>query len=175
MLKIGLTGNIGSGKTIVGRIFETLGIRVYYADQKAKLFLSSPEIIVQIGQTFGNAIFEKNNIISRKKLANLVFLNSEKLHLLNKIVHPAVIADFESWLQEKNDFAFSIMESALLFDTGYSTLFNKLIIVSAPEELRISRVMKRDGVSAKDVKMRMKNQIPEKDQINAKASPFLIL
>ncbi|MBL7721106.1 MAG: dephospho-CoA kinase, partial [Chitinophagaceae bacterium] len=117
MLKIGLTGGIGSGKSTVAKIFETLGIPVYYADAEAKRLMNSSETLKKvIRQNFGEATYE-NDQLNRKYLAGIVFNDPEKLELLNALIHPVTINDSEQWMQQQSA-PYSIKEAALLFESG---------------------------------------------------------
>ena len=165
MLKIGLTGNIGSGKSIVSIIFETLQVPVYHSDDRAKFILDKSESVSGLQKLFGKEIFDPSGKIDRKKIAGIVFNDKEKLTLLNSIIHPAVLRDFEGWAINQQSAPYIIMESAILFETGFSKLFDKIIIVTAPEKIRIERVMKRDQVSEEEIKNRIKNQLSEEDKI----------
>ncbi len=173
MLKIGLTGNIGSGKSIVSGIFKILQIPVYNADYNAKLFLDKPKVILKIKNNFGAEVIDKFGKINRKYLAEIVFTDAAKLRALNNIIHPTVVNNFMLWIKEQKNIPYVIMESAILFETEYSDLFDKIIVVTSPENIRISRVMKRDNITEADVKKRMKNQMKEKDKI--KKADFVIV
>jgi dephospho-CoA kinase len=164
MLKVGLTGNIGSGKSVVSNIFETLKIPVYRSDEEAKLILEKPEIIQHLVQLFTSAILDTNGKVERRKLASIVFNDSEKLSMLNGVIHPAVLGEFRSWVEIQNKAPYVIMESAILFETGYDKLFDKIIVVTAPEDIRIQRVMKRDHVSKDEVAIRIHNQMQEPEK-----------
>jgi len=160
MLRIGLTGGIGSGKSTVAKIFETLGIPVYYADEASKRLLNEDEALKQmIRQHFGEAVYS-NGILNRKELAAQVFDNSEKLALLNSIVHPATIKDAEEWMKTQNA-PYAVKEAALIFESGSQGQLDSVIGVYAPVALRISRVMQRDAVTREEVTSRMNRQINE--------------
>lgn len=160
MLKVGITGGIGSGKSIVSRVFEVLGIPVYYADTEAKRLMNSDEqLIRQLVLHFGPGAYD-NGVLNRKYLAAQVFGNTEKLELLNSIVHPVTIADAERWMQEQTT-PYAIKEAALIFESGSQEHLDIVIGVYAPEPLRIQRVMHRDNVSREEVKARMSKQINE--------------
>ena len=165
MQKVGLTGNIGSGKSVVAKIFETIGVPVYNADAKAKNIFDTPTLTQEIISTFGKSVVDKSGKINREKLANIVFSNEKQLVLLNSLVHPAVINDFKNWTCENDISPYVIMESAILFDTEYYKLFDKIIVVSTPEEIKIARVIKRDNVSGGSVYKRLQNQKPESEII----------
>jgi dephospho-CoA kinase len=173
MLKIGLTGNIGSGKSTVSRIFETLGVPVYRSDDEAKKILDKAEVTEKVKQLFGSEILDENGKINRGKLAAIVFSDKIKISNLNNIIHPLVMDDFKEWTVAHLEYSYIIMESAILFETNFSSLFDKIIFVSAPETVRINRIMLRDRVDAAHVKIRMKQQLSEKDKI--KKADFVIV
>lgn len=160
MLKIGLTGGIGSGKSTVAKVFEVLGIPVYYADEAAKRIMNDDELLQQqIIQHFGAAAY-KNNQLDRPYIASQVFNNKEKLELLNSLVHPATIRDAEQWMHKQNT-PYAIKEAALIFESGSQDQLDYIIGVSAPTPLRILRAMKRDGSTRDQVLARMGKQIQE--------------
>ncbi len=154
---IGLTGGIGSGKSTVARFFEQEGIAVYYADQAGRKVLEQPEIIKQVEAAFGSLVLVEGKV-DRQLLASLVFNNPEKLGKLNAIIHPAVRLDFENWKTFHGSEKFVIREAAILFESGTYLDCDKIILVTAPVETRISRVMARDGVSREQVEARMAHQ-----------------
>ena len=160
MQKIGLTGGIGSGKTTVAKLFEMLGVPVFYADLEAHHIRSKPEISEQIVQHFGSDILTENQI-DKRKLANIIFNNTEALHWINNLIHPLVEKAFEEWcnIQFEKKSTFVIMESALTFEANFERLFDKIIVVDAPEDLRISRVMNRENISKQEVLQRIGKQI----------------
>ncbi len=160
MLRIGLTGGIGSGKTIVAKVFETLGVPVYYADDATKRLMNTDEKLkASIIKNFGNDSY-KNGELDRKYIASIVFNDREKLELLNALTHPATIRDAEKWF-EKQTAAYCIKEAALLFESGADQHLDKVIGVSAPQRIRIERVVARDGVTADEVKKRINRQMDE--------------
>lgn len=171
MVKIGLTGGIGSGKSTVAKIFETLGIPVYYADTEAKRLMNSNEKIkVSIKQHFGEAAY-KNDELDRKYLADIVFNNPEKLELLNALIHPVTINDAEEWMQ-KQAAPYSIKEAALLFESGAAENLDFIVGVYAPQDLRIKRVMKRDNLSPDEILKRINRQVNE--EMKMKLCDFVI-
>jgi dephospho-CoA kinase len=160
MLRIGLTGGIGSGKSTVAKVFETLGIPVYYADTEAKRLMNeNDEIRRSIIQNFGEDAYS-NGQLNRKYLSEIVFRDSYQLDLLNSIVHPFTILDADLWMKKQSS-PYCIKEAALLFESGAVTRLDKVIGVYAPEALRIKRVMERDHSSREVVMQRMKNQMQE--------------
>lgn len=165
MLKIGITGGIGSGKTFICKIFEQLGVPVYYADERAKFLMNNQEEVINAIKTaFGEASY-KDGTLNRAYLAENVFNNKENLTKLNNIVHPAVFKDTQQWISQHQDAPFVLKEAALLFETGTYTQFDKNILVTAPEEVRIIRVMERDKVSKEQVEARMKNQLSDAEKM----------
>jgi dephospho-CoA kinase len=171
MLKIGLTGGIGSGKSIVARVFETLGIPVYYADDAAKRLMSTDENLKEsIIKNFGEECY-KSGQLDRKQLASIVFNNKEKLKLLNSLIHPATIADANEWMKKQKS-AYIMKEAALLFESGADKNLDYVIGVLSPADLRIKRVMQRDGLTEKEVMQRIDQQMDEKEKM--KRCDFII-
>jgi dephospho-CoA kinase len=172
MLKIGLTGGIGSGKTTVAKVFEVLGIPVYYADDAAKQLMNNNEALKQqLITSFGKETYFENGELNRKHLSSIVFADKEKLALLNSFVHPATIADAQQWFS-KQTAAYVVKEAALLFESGTAEGLDYVIGVTAPLTVRLKRVMDRDAVSAEEVKRRMANQIDE--QLKMKLCDFVL-
>lgn len=172
MLKIGITGGIGSGKTTVCNIFELLNIPVYNADLKAKqLMVSDKKLIESIKGLLGNESYSKEGKLNRSYIANIVFNNKKKLSKLNVLVHPAVKIDFDKWAMNQES-KYVLKEAALLFEAGSYRDLDFNILVSAPLEVRILRVMKRDNTDRQSIIARVNNQMPEEDKI--KLSDFYI-
>lgn len=173
MIKVAVTGGIGSGKSIVCRLFSALGIPVFYADSEAnRLMKEDPDVKNNIISTFGNEVYLSNGDIHRKKLADLIFNDNIALMKINEIVHPAVRNSFSQWT-EKQTTKYVIQEAAIVFESGASELFDKIITVYAPDELRIKRVMERDQVSREKVIERMNNQLS--DEFKISKSDFVIV
>ncbi len=165
MLRIGLTGGIGSGKTTVARIFATLGVPVYDADAASKkLMIENREVRNKIIKAFGEEAYHHHEL-NRSFLAEQVFNNKEKLSLLNSIVHPATIADADNWMRDQKA-PYAIKEAALIFESGSQKNLDKVIGVSSPLHLRIQRTMLRNGISEKEVIERMNNQMDEETKMN---------
>ncbi len=172
MLKTGITGGIGSGKTTVCKIFEILGIPVYYADDRAKyLMVNDKDLVKNIVSVFGEKSYLKNGELNRKYIADIAFKNKRKLEELNKAVHPAVKRDFDNWVNEQKA-PYLIKEAALLFETGRYKDLDLNILVSAPLDIRIKRVMLRDNIDKESVLARVNNQMPEEDKM--KLADFII-
>lgn len=173
MLKIGITGGIGSGKTTVCKVFQLLGIPLYNADIEAKKLLNfDKEVNNQIIKTFGKTIVNDNNQIDRVKLGSIVFNNKEKLEKLNKIVHPAVAKHFSNWLDINKEHQYILKEAAILFESNAYKAVDKVITVIAPLELRIKRSIDRDKTNRETVEQRIKNQMSDEEKI--KLSDYII-
>ena len=166
-LKIGITGGIGSGKSTVCKIFSLLGTPVYDADSHAKRLMTEDKILVaQIQEKFGKQSYAKSGELNRDYLSKEVFNNSLRLQALNGLVHPRVALDSERWMKENSNAPYVIKEAALLFETGSYKTLDKIIVVSAPEELRVQRVINRDtSRTREDVLKIIRNQMPEQDKI----------
>ncbi|UTW61071.1 dephospho-CoA kinase [bacterium SCSIO 12741] len=158
MKQIGITGGIGSGKTTVSRIFQSLGIPLYEADSRAKKVSNKdPEVRQQIIQLFGDKAYD-GGTLNRPFLAGEVFSQPDKLQQLNGIIHPAVGRDYEQWVSFQRQTPYTLKEAAILFESGSNRFLKAVILVTAPEELRIQRVMDRDGTNREEVLKRMANQ-----------------
>lgn len=165
MKRIGVTGGIGSGKTVVSEIFKTLGAKVYNADNRAKEILNSDHSVrSQIMNNFGDNIYT-NGIIDRKRLAAKVFNNPVDLSRLNAIVHPAVARDFERFLESNQNEDYIIKEAAILFESGSHKLLDSIVLVYSPIEVRIARVLERDKTNREAVLARMKNQMDDTEKM----------
>ncbi len=160
ILKIGLTGGLGSGKSTVAKIFGVLGIPVYYADAEAKRIMNSdPELKAQIIKHFGKEAYADNQL-NRAYLSSVVFDNKDKLSLLNSLVHPVTIRDSKEWINKQTT-PYAIKEAALIFESGSQEYLDYVIGVSAPAHLRIQRAMRRDNLTRGQVQQRMSKQIEE--------------
>lgn len=165
MLKIGLTGGIGSGKTTVAKVLEVLGVPLYYADEAAKELMYKNELLKQqLIFHFGEDTYFADGQLNRKHLSALVFADKEKLDLLNSLVHPVTIADAAAWFSRQTA-PYVVKEAALLFESGTAQGLDFIIGVTAPVELRIKRVMDRDGVTRDEVMRRMQNQLDEETKM----------
>lgn len=173
MLKAGITGGIGSGKTTVCKIFETLGIPVYYADDRAKwLMTHDPELVEAISNTFGKDAYLPEGQLNRAYLAKVVFGDDEKLAQLNALVHPAVFRDGYQWHSSQINVPYTLREAALLFESGSYRAIDKMIVVTAPLPVRVKRVMERDQVTEAAVMARIEKQWPEEEKV--KRADFVI-
>lgn len=161
---IGLTGGIGSGKSVVLSVFSSFGVPCYESDNRAKKLMHEDlELIYQIKALFGDEIYE-NDKLNRSKLADLVFADKSKLERLNALVHPRVKKDFQSFVDQQ-DAVYVIKETAILFETGAAKDCDATILVTAPEKLRTERVMKREKTNAAHIKSRMNNQWSDEKKI----------
>lgn len=173
MIKLGITGGIGSGKSTVSQIFATLGIPVYIADIESKrLTDTSPIIKYKLTKLFGEDLYP-NNRLDKKKLASLIFNNEEYLDKVNKIIHPEVAKDYQDWVTKHKKSNIVAKEAAILFESGFNKFVDKTIMVYTPLEMRIERTMKRDNVNRENVLNRIKNQMPDEEK--AKLSDFIIV
>lgn len=174
MIKVGITGGIGSGKTTVCKVFELLGVPVYYADLEAKNILDNDRIVFDsIVELFGKEVLNSLSKIDRKRLASFVFNDKKRLDQLNAIVHPAVLKHFDSWSELNSLSPYILKEAAILFESGSYKNLNKIITVSSSIETRINRVVQRDKVSREEVEKRILNQMADEEKI--KLSQFVIM
>ncbi len=172
-LKIGITGGIGSGKTTVCKIFETLAVPVYYADERAKFLMNNDELLkAKIKSLFGDKAYAPDAQLNRAYMAGIVFNDKKKLQELNELVHPAVAKDYFQWISNHIDVPYTLKEAALLFESGRADVLDKIIMVYAPLPLRIRRVMGRDGVSKESVLSRVEKQMD--DELKRKLADFEI-
>lgn len=174
MLKIGITGGIGSGKTTVCRVFETLGIPVFYADTVAKQIMVKDPILIQgVKDTFGAESYTAEGLLNNKHIAGIVFNQAAELEKLNQLVHPAVFRAFEQWGQQVSpNVPYILKEAALLFESGSYQMCDRNVLVIAPLETKLQRVMQRDGVTEEQVKARMDKQLSDEEK--AKMADMLV-
>ena len=165
MILVGLTGGIGSGKSTVINYFKELGITCYQADDEAKKLMNSDKgLIKKIKNSFGDSIYI-NSKLDRKKLSDIVFVDKQKLELLNSIVHPYVNRHFENYCKGLEDI-YIIKEVAIIFEIGTQNKFDKIILVRAPKEDRVKRIINRDKCNRQDAINRINNQIADDDKID---------
>ena len=168
---IGLTGGIGSGKTLVSRVFMHLGVPVYCADEQAKKLYDNKDILQALQKIFKEPIIADGKL-DKKKLASVVFNDKDSLNRLNAFIHPLVKEDFISW-SAKSTYPYVIMESAIIFESGWKDIFNKIISICTPENLVIKRTMDRDNMTRQQVMQRISNQMPQ--EIKNKQSDYVII
>ena len=166
MIKVGLTGGIGSGKSLVASMLSILGIPVYNSDERAKyLMVHDVDVKESLIALFGADAFNDKGILNRKHIAGKVFNNQDLLDKLNAIVHPAVGKDYEHWLSQHSDSPYTIKEAALIFEADIYKQLDYIITVVAPENERIARVVNRDGITESDVRARISRQWSDAQRI----------
>ncbi len=171
MLKIGITGGIGSGKSTVAHLFELLGIPVYYADAAARAIMNTdPELKTQLITHFGQEVYE-GNTLNKSYLAAVVFQDKNKLELLNSLVHPATIRNAHHWMLRQTT-PYVLKEAALFFEAGSASGLDYIIGVYTPKAMRIQRTMQRDNITREEVEKRMKSQLNE--EIKMRLCDFVI-
>lgn len=158
MFSVGLTGGIGSGKTLISKVFQSFGVPIFYTDTEAKKLYQDPIFLQQISQTFGEEVVE-NNQLQNQKLANIVFNNPEALKQLNALIHPKVLELYTLW-QSKQTTPYTILESAIIFESNWQNHFDCIINISTPIEIAIRRVQERDKLSRERITERINNQFP---------------
>jgi dephospho-CoA kinase len=169
---IGLTGGIGSGKSTVAKYIASKGIPVYIADEEARKIMTNEKVIAEIQTIFSESVLTNEDKLDRVKIANIVFNNPDKLKELNAVVHPKVKKHFVNWLKRHKNDPFIVKEVAILFETGGDKECDAVILVTAPEEIRIQRTTVRDNSTVDNVKKRMNNQLPDAEKV--KKSTFVI-
>ncbi len=171
MIKIGITGGIGGGKSVVSSLFKLLEIPVYVADQESKkLTESSPEIRKALISRFGDHLYT-GNTLDKKLLASLIFSDQDNLSFVNSVIHPVVLQDFLQWTQNQQA-PVVVMESAILFESGFNAGMDRIVTVKAPIEIRLKRVLERDGYSKQQVLERMAAQLSDEEK--CRKSDFVI-
>lgn len=169
--RIGITGNIGSGKSYVCHIFENLGINVFYSDDETKALYLLPDIKKEIIGHFDDKIYFENRTLNTELLSSHLFKNKESLKFVESILYPALNSYFDKWIKEQKS-EYVLFESALLFEKGFDKQFDKIIFVSAPEQVRLQRIMKRDSCDKENVRSRMRLQWDE--DVKKQKSNFII-
>ncbi|MBC7425442.1 MAG: dephospho-CoA kinase [Bacteroidia bacterium] len=164
MLKIGITGGIGSGKTTVCKMFHQLGVPVYSADERGKELMLEEPIRTQLIEAFGTESYSAEGSLNTKHLSDIVFQDPAKLQKINAIVHPVVFNDFTEWCN-KQTAPYVIKEAAIMLETVSRLTVDKIILVYAPKELRLQRVADRDGSTNEEILNRMSKQMPEEEKI----------
>lgn len=173
MLKVGLTGNIGSGKTTVADIFSTLGVPVFHADAVSGKFLQDPDVRTEIASLFGQKILTESGLINRKALASVVFNDAAALARLDALLHPLVREDARRWAESHKEQPYVVMEAAIIFESGFRGEYDRIIYVACPRTLAVSRVTKRDGVSEDEVLRRLRFQWDDEQKM--KLCDYVIL
>lgn len=166
MLKIGITGGMGSGKTTVCKVFELLGVPVFYADDVAKSIMHTDPILKSgILDAFGQNSYTQSGELNRSYISSIVFNDKHELEKLNSLVHPAVFRAFDTWVLSQKEAPYVIKEAALLYESDAYKMCDQSILVISPIETRISRVKARDGISAEDIQLRMNRQFSDEQKM----------
>ncbi len=162
MIKVGVTGGIGSGKSTLCNKFEEIGVPLYNSDRRAKeIMISDTAVVSQLKSLFGDECYMADGSLNREHISRQIFFSEEKLDAINSIVHPAVKSDFRRWAESHDDVPYVILESALIFDSEIEDAVDHTVAVLAPMELRIMRVVNRDGFSQDEVEARMLMQLTD--------------
>jgi len=165
MIRLGITGGIGSGKTSVCRVFSVLRVPVFYADLEARNIMDSDSSVISNINSIAGRDMYKNGSLDRLELANLIFNNEKLLQKVNSTVHPVVLEHFKQW-EKFQDSEYVIMEAAILFESGAATLMDRILSVIAPVGERIARVIKRNNLTREQVIERIKNQTTDEEKIS---------
>jgi len=173
MIKVGLTGGIGSGKSFVATVFSALGIPVYDSDKEAKKLYFQDDVKLSMINEFGQEVYLSSGEINKPFLSKLIFHDKKELEKVNQIIHPRVKEHFLNWLKEHDKASYVIKEAAILFESGAYKQTNKVIAVVAPEDLRVQRVMQRDGIDEALVKKKIANQMQQSELMER--SDFVIV
>ncbi len=173
MKRVAITGNIGSGKSTVSRIFNVMGVPVFYADVEARQLYYREDLKQKLSLIFGDVIFDNSNEIDKKQLADIIFNDAAKLQIINNIVHPLVFEKYEQWLESHKNELYTLHESAILFENKLEQHYDFIITVTAPAELRISRIIQRDNIDREKVETRMIHQMSEAEK-NKRADYIIV-
>ena len=171
MKKIGITGNIGSGKTYVCNAFQTIGIPVFYSDEETKSLYLLPEIKRIITNRFGDDAYLDNGLLNKSQLSKILFNNKAELTFVEGLLYPELNKRFQTWCEEQ-DYPYVLFESALIFEKEIGILFDKIILISAPEEIRKQRVIQRDNCSPESFLSRARLQ--QNEELNIGRADFVI-
>jgi dephospho-CoA kinase len=162
MLKVGITGGIGSGKTTISKSFECMGIPVFNADSEAKSLIdNAPDLKKRIKKFFGDDVYTEEGILDRPKFANIIFNDDKALAKANSLIHPRVKKAFLSWSKKHTDKPYAMVEAAILFESGFDDILDKVIVIACPFELRVKWLLERNNTTRDDIQNRMHNQWPE--------------
>lgn len=173
MIKLGITGGIGSGKSTVSEIFSLYDVPVYIADIESKRLVATSSVIREkLIQLFGDELYD-GNVLNKALLASHIFNDKEKLETVNAIIHPEVGKDFNLWLQRHSQYKIVAHEAAILFESGFDKMMDKVVMVYTPLEVRIQRTMLRDNLPLEKVVERIQNQMPDEEKV--KLSDFVIV
>lgn len=165
MKRIGITGGIGSGKSIICKVFELLGVPVFYADEEAKKLYYNNDVKATLVEKYGNEIYTIDGKLNREKLAQIIFSNPEELKFINSLIHPLVAEVYKQWCEKFKHLPYTLKEAAILFESGAYKEMDKVITVSAPKDVRIKRIMKRDNSTRAQIEERINNQWSEEQRL----------
>jgi dephospho-CoA kinase len=163
--RIGITGGIGSGKSIVCKVFELLGVPIFYADNEAKKIYDDEKVKTLLINKYGFEIYLPDGKLNKEKLSKIIFSNQDELKYINSLIHPLVAKAYSEWCEKHKHIPYTLKEAAILFESGAYKELDKVITVSAPVELRINRVMKRDNLTRIQILERIKHQWEEEKRI----------
>lgn len=166
MIRVGITGNMGSGKSLVCSIFEKLGISVFQADKVAAALYNKAEVRIKLERQFGNGFFDEKGMLNKVKLAEKIFSDQEALRFVEELIHPLVRQSFSEWTEALSNNPYVLYEAAILIETGHYKLMDKLIYVAANEQLRFERIRERDSFSPNEIRNRMSKQWPDEQKIH---------
>lgn len=173
-LKLGITGGIASGKSVASHFFRTCGVPVYDCDSRARILMESdPKLQADLQELLGPAFFDGQGALDRPRLAAALFGDQELLEQVNGLVHPRVKDDFVCWAARHNTAPVVAMESAILFESGFGSAVDKVLLVTSPREVRIARAMQRDGATRGEVEQRMARQMDDAEKMNR--SHFVVI
>ncbi|HEY4797998.1 MAG TPA: dephospho-CoA kinase [Bacteroidia bacterium] len=164
MKVVGITGGIGSGKSTVCKIFELLGVPIFYSDDEAKKLYDDKKVVAKVCELFGKKVLDKNGKVDKKKLAEIVFSNNESLGKINALIHPLVRKKFEAWKKQNSSSKYVIKEAAILIESGIYKELDFLISVRAPKSLVVNRISKYKKINKIDLKNRISSQISDKER-----------
>jgi len=173
MLKIGITGGIGAGKSVVCKILSEWGIPIFYADSRAKIIIDTDKSVKQkIQNIFGKYVFNLSGTLNNENLAKIVFNDKTSLEKLNKIVHPLVKEDFQKWAEGQNS-PYVVEEAAILFESGSYRMMDKTIMIYCEKEIRIERIIKRNRFTREKIERIMSNQMDDEEK--CKKADYVVL
>lgn len=161
MIKAGLTGNIGSGKSTVARIFQALGVPVFHADQEAKNLYRDKAVLQEVTEAFGKEVINEAGELDKARFASIIFSDKEKLRQINTIIHPKVRQKYYDWLELHQNLPYTLQEAAIMIESGLYKKLDRIIVVAAPKQERLQRISNRDGFDKQEILKRMDNQFPE--------------
>lgn len=164
-IKIGITGGIGSGKSVVSKLFQLMGVPVYIADVESKrLTETDPDIRAALISLLGDEVYQDGKL-NRPLLASYIFGNKDNLTMVNGIIHPRIKDDFRRWVQSHSSYPIVGIEAAILIEAGFTEDVDQVVLVYAPQEIRLRRAVNRDACAAEQIQQRMRNQMPDEDKM----------